>query len=59
MKVTIAYIEEPPFGWTNADGIATGADIELTELVLRAIGITRIEHQLTTFSELLPGVEAG
>ncbi|MDP9545405.1 UNVERIFIED_ORG: hypothetical protein J2811_002821 [Burkholderia cepacia] len=27
MKVTIAYIEEPPFGWTEADGTATGADL--------------------------------
>ncbi|HEY2022148.1 transporter substrate-binding domain-containing protein [Paraburkholderia sp.] len=59
MKVTIAYIEEPPFGWTEANGTATGADIELADAVLRAIGITWIEHRLTTFSELLPGVEAG
>jgi polar amino acid transport system substrate-binding protein len=59
MKVTIAYIEEPPFGWTEADRIATGADIELAQVVLRAIGATVIEHRLTTFSELLPGVEAG
>ncbi|MBC8750558.1 polar amino acid transport system substrate-binding protein [Paraburkholderia sp. WC7.3g] len=59
MKVTIAYIEEPPFGWTEADRVATGADIELADAVLRAIGVTRIEHRLTTFSELLPGVEAG
>lgn len=59
MKVTIAYIEEPPFGWTAADRTATGADIDLAEVVLRAIGATWIEHRLTTFSELLPGVEAG
>lgn len=59
MKVTIAYIEEPPFGWTEADRAATGADIDLADAVLRAIGVTRIEHRLTTFSELLPGVEAG
>lgn len=59
MKVTIAYIEEPPFGWTEADRIATGADIDLAHVVLRAIGATRIEHCLTTFSELLPGVDAG
>ncbi|WP_071336301.1 transporter substrate-binding domain-containing protein [Burkholderia contaminans] len=59
MKVTIAYIEEPPFGWTEADGTATGADVDLADAVLRAIGVTRIEHRLTTFSELLPGVEAG
>lgn len=58
MKITIAYIEEPPFGWTEADH-ATGADIDLAGTVLRAIGVTRIEHHLTTFSELLPGVEAG
>jgi polar amino acid transport system substrate-binding protein len=59
MKVTIAYIEEPPFGWTDADHTATGADIELADLVLREIGVTQIEHHLTTFSELLPGVKAG
>lgn len=59
MKVTIAYIEEPPFGWTEAHHTVTGADIELADVVLRAIGVTRIEHCLTTFSELIPGVEAG
>ena len=59
MKVTIAYIEEPPFGWTEADGTATGADIELAGTILRQIGVTRIEHCLTTFSELLSGVEEG
>ena len=58
MKVVIAYIEEPPFGWTESNQ-AAGADIELAEAVLRAIGVTHIEHRLTTFSELLPGVEAG
>jgi polar amino acid transport system substrate-binding protein len=59
MKVTIAYIEEPPFGWTEADRTVAGADIDLADAVLRAIGVTRIEHRLTTFSELLTGVDAG
>jgi polar amino acid transport system substrate-binding protein len=59
VKVTIAYIEEPPFGWKEPDRTATGADIDLADAVLRAIGVTQIEHHLTTFSELLPGVEAG
>ncbi|MFP3799973.1 transporter substrate-binding domain-containing protein [Paraburkholderia sp. SIMBA_027] len=60
MKVTIAYIEEPPFGWTDvASGHATGADIELAECVLTAIGITQIAYRATTFSALLPGVQAG
>ncbi|WP_118186193.1 transporter substrate-binding domain-containing protein [Paraburkholderia phosphatilytica] len=59
MKVSIAYIEEPPFGWTDANRIATGADIDLADTVLQAIGVTRVEYHLTTFSELLPGVQAG
>ena len=59
MKVVIAYIEEPPFGWTLADRSATGADIELADSVLRAIGVRHVEHRLTTFAELLPGVQSG
>jgi len=59
MKLKIAYIEEPPFVWTEAGGRATGADIELAETVLRAIGVTHIEYELTSFAELLPGVASG
>ncbi|AOI80578.1 transporter substrate-binding domain-containing protein [Burkholderia sp. NRF60-BP8] len=59
MKLTIAYIEEPPFGWTEADGTATGADLDLAGTILRQIGVTRIGYCPTTFGELLPGVEAG
>lgn len=59
MNVTLAYIEEPPFGWTGERHAATGADIELAEAVLEAIGVTRIEYRLTTFGELLPGVREG
>lgn len=59
MKVRIAYIEEPPFYWTGADHRATGADIELADVVLRAIGVSSIEHHLTSFGELLPGVQQG
>jgi polar amino acid transport system substrate-binding protein len=59
MKVRIAYIEEPPFYWTGADQSATGADIELADVVLRAIGVTSIEHRLTSFEEFIPGVKEG
>ncbi len=59
MKVRIAYLDEPPFYWTNQDGSATGADIELADVVLRAIGASSIEHHKTSFEELLPGVQAG
>ena len=59
MKVSIAYLDEPPFYWTGPDGSATGADIELADVVLRAIGVTAIDHRKTSFEELLSGVEAG
>ncbi|WP_259067789.1 transporter substrate-binding domain-containing protein [Mucilaginibacter sp. X4EP1] len=59
MKVRIAYIEEPPFYWTDENHLAKGADIELAEVVLRAIGVASIEYQLTTFNELLLGVQTG
>lgn len=59
MKVRIAYIEEPPFYWTGPNQSATGADIELADVVLRAIGASSVEHQLTTFEALLPGVQEG
>jgi polar amino acid transport system substrate-binding protein len=59
MKITIAYLEEPPFYWTESEGAAVGADIELADVVLRAIGYTQIEHQPTTFEELVPGVSGG
>lgn len=59
MKVKIAYIEEPPFYWTAEDKTVTGSDIELAEVILRAIGATSIEYQPTSFAEFLPGVQAG
>ena len=59
MKITIGYLEEPPFYWTKSNGSAVGADIELADVVLHAIGYTHIEHQPTTFEELLPGVSGG
>jgi polar amino acid transport system substrate-binding protein len=59
MKIRIAYIEEPPFYWTGPDHSVTGADIELAEVVLRAIGVSDIEYHLTSFGEFLPGVKAG
>jgi polar amino acid transport system substrate-binding protein len=59
MKIRIAYIEEPPFYWTAEDGTVTGADIELADAVLRAIGVTAIEHVPTSFNEFLPGVQQG
>jgi polar amino acid transport system substrate-binding protein len=58
MRVRVAYVEEPPFYSTGADGHATGSDIELAEVILRSIGASTIEFIPTSFGELLPGLEA-
>jgi ABC-type amino acid transport substrate-binding protein len=57
MRLRIAYIEEPPFYWTAEGGAVTGADIELADAVLRAIGAAAIEYVPTSFDEFLPGVQ--
>jgi polar amino acid transport system substrate-binding protein len=59
MKIRIAYVDEPPFYWTGEDHSVMGADIELADVVLRAIGVSTIEYQLTSFEELLTGVQEG
>jgi polar amino acid transport system substrate-binding protein len=59
MKISMAYIDEPPFYWTGEDRRVTGADIELADVVLRSIGVSEIEYRLTTFEEFLPGVQEG
>lgn len=59
MKVSIAYLEEPPFYWTAKDRSVTGSDIELADAVLKAIGVTAIEYHPTSFDELIPGVQQG
>jgi polar amino acid transport system substrate-binding protein len=58
MKIRIAYLDEPPFYWTGPDGSATGADIELADVILRAIGATTIEYLKSSFEELMPGVRS-
>lgn len=58
-RVTLAYLDEPPFCAPGADGKPTGCDVEAAFAVLRAIGIARIETRLVTFAELLPGVARG
>lgn len=59
MKVRIAYIEELPFYGNDENQNPKGSDIELTKVVLHAIGILDIEFHFTTFEQLLKGVQDG
>jgi polar amino acid transport system substrate-binding protein len=57
-RVIFAYLDEPPF-CAPADNGPVGCDVEVAFVVLRTIGIERIETRLVTFAELLPGVANG
>jgi polar amino acid transport system substrate-binding protein len=58
VRVRVAYVEEPPFYWTDDSGSPTGADVELAQAVFAAIGATAVDFHATTFEELLPGVQS-
>jgi polar amino acid transport system substrate-binding protein len=59
MTFRVAYVEEPPFYWTAADGSAVGADVELARIVLSMIGETAVEFVPVAFEDLLTGVSEG
>jgi polar amino acid transport system substrate-binding protein len=57
-RVVFAYIDEPPFAQPGPQG-AEGCDAQLALQGLRAIGVEHVDPVLTTFSELLPGLQDG
>ena len=57
-QIVFAYLDEPPFCAPAVDG-PVGCDVEVAFVVLRALGVERIETRLVTFAELLPGVASG
>lgn len=54
----MAYLDEPPYFMPVPGSTPTGCDIELTEMVLGAVGVDVIEYVLTTFGELIDGVRS-
>jgi hypothetical protein len=57
-RCTVAYLDEPPYFMSLAGAAPTGCDIELTGMVLGALGVRRVDFVLTTFGELIDGVTA-
>ncbi|MCR5857204.1 transporter substrate-binding domain-containing protein [Mesorhizobium sp. J428] len=57
--VIYAFIDEPPFGAPGPDGKPVGYDYSVAEIILRRLGIERIDSRLVTFGELIPGVVEG
>jgi polar amino acid transport system substrate-binding protein len=55
-RCTVAYLDEPPYFMPVDGADPTGCDIELTGMVLGALGVGRVDFVLTTFGELIDGV---
>ncbi len=52
----VAYLDEPPYFMPVPGSTPTGCDIELTSMILSALGVARVDYELVTFGELIDGV---
>lgn len=58
--VRIAYANEAPFGYRDtATGRVTGEAPEIARVVLRRLGVKKIQTTLADFGQLIPGLKAG
>ena len=57
-KVTVGFANEKPYAYEE-DGELKGAAVEIAKEVLGNLGIEEVEGQLSDFSNLIPGLNAG
>lgn len=57
--LTAGIANEQPYAYIGTDGKVTGANVEVLQAVLTALGITKIETPITDFGSLVPGLAAG
>lgn len=58
-SVRIAVANEIPYGYMNLEGEAKGAGPDIAKLIMKNLGIDRIEWSSTNFGSLIPGLQAG
>jgi polar amino acid transport system substrate-binding protein len=57
--IRIAVANEIPYGYVDPNGEALGAGPDVAKYVMAQLGIDNIEWVTTSFSSLIPGLEAG
>ncbi len=57
-KVKIGFANEVPYAFEE-NGELKGANVEIAKAVFKELGIDNVEAQLSDFSQLIPGVQAG
>ncbi|WP_156726604.1 ectoine/hydroxyectoine ABC transporter substrate-binding protein EhuB [Streptomyces apocyni] len=56
--VRVGIASEPPFGYVNEDGIATGEAPEIARVIFKSLGVNNIRAIPTEFGALIPGLKA-
>lgn len=54
-----AFLQEPPFCFTEASGELGGCDVKLAEKICQMLGLASFSPVETEFAELLPGLISG
>ncbi|MGD8859571.1 MAG: ectoine/hydroxyectoine ABC transporter substrate-binding protein EhuB [Myxococcales bacterium] len=58
--VRIAYANEAPYGYRDIEsGRVTGEAPEIARVILRRLGVEKLEASLVDFGQLIPGLQAG
>lgn len=56
--IRVAVANEIPYGYTDLNGNVKGAGPEVAVRVLQNLGIAKVQWQATSFSSLIPGLQA-
>lgn len=57
--IRVGFANEAPYGYATAAGEVTGEAPEVARVVLSRLGIDELDGVVTTFSSLIPGLQAG
>ncbi|RXZ84341.1 ectoine/hydroxyectoine ABC transporter substrate-binding protein EhuB [Paenibacillaceae bacterium] len=57
--ITVGFANEEPYAYMQADGTLTGEAVEIAKAVLGNLGIEEVRGELTEFSGLISGLQAG
>lgn len=58
-NVRMGFANENPFSFTTAAGELAGVDVDILRHILGDIGVKEIDGGLTTFGDLIPGLQDG
>jgi polar amino acid transport system substrate-binding protein len=58
-SIRMGFANENPFSYTTAKGELAGVDVDILRHILADMGVQEIEGGLTTFGDLLPGLQEG